>query len=78
MAQALRHDELRALPTTFGVELAGKAFGLGRTKTHEMVRAGTFPVRVLRLGNAYRVTRADLLRVLGEEAAKEVQGGDAA
>lgn len=68
MAAALSSDELRSLPVTFDVEVAGRAFGMGRTKTHEMVRAGTFPVRVLRLGRRYRVTRADLFRALGEPA----------
>ena len=66
MATALTADQLRSLPVSFGIEVAGRAFGLGRTKTHEMARAGTFPVRVLRIGSQYRVTRADLFRALGE------------
>lgn len=58
--------ELRGLPVVVDEVTAGRAFGLGRTKTHEMVRAGTFPVPVLRLGRTYRVRRADLLKAVGE------------
>jgi hypothetical protein len=59
-------DELLALPVSMDLVTAGRALGIGRTKAHELVRAGAFPVRVLRIGHAYRVTRADLLHVLGE------------
>ena len=63
---ALTPEELRALPVAVDLVTAGRAFGVGRTKAHELARAGEFPVPVLRLGNTYRVTRADLLRALGE------------
>jgi excisionase family DNA binding protein len=59
--------ELLDLPVS--VELyptAARALGIGRTRAYEMARDGEFPIPVLRLGNSYRVTRADLLRVLGE------------
>lgn len=63
-------EELDALPVSVDLVTAGRALGLGRTKAHELVRAGTFPVPVLRLGRRYRVMRADLRRVvLGEDAA---------
>ncbi len=58
-------DELLALPVSVDLETAGRAWQLGRTKAHELARAGEFPCPVLRLGKAYRVTRADLLRSLG-------------
>jgi hypothetical protein len=58
--------ELLALPVSFDLVTAARALHLGRTKAHELARRGEFPVRVLRLGNRYRVTRADLLRFLGE------------
>ncbi|GGQ23700.1 hypothetical protein GCM10010140_62480 [Streptosporangium pseudovulgare] len=57
--------ELLALPAAVDLVTAGRAWGLGRTKSHDLARAGEFPCPVLRLGNAYRVTRADLLRSLG-------------
>lgn len=56
-------EELQALPVTVDLATAGRAFGMGRTKSHELARAGEFPVEVLRLGRSYRVKRADLLRL---------------
>lgn len=59
--------QLLALPATVDLVTAGRAVGIGKTKAHEMARAGTFPVRVLRLGKAYRVPTAELLALLGVE-----------
>jgi hypothetical protein len=70
--------ELLALPVAMDLETAGKAFGLGRTKSHEMARAGEFPCRVLRLGKRYRVIRADLFRALGVDADGTPANDDAA
>ncbi len=75
MIEPLSLDEVRALPAAVDLVTAGRAFGLGRTKAHEMTRAGTFPTRVMRLGNTYRVAKADLLRALGET---DAVGGTAA
>lgn len=66
MVKTLSAAELRSLPSAVDLVTAGRAFGIGRTKAHELARAGEFPTPVLRLGNSYRVTRADLLRALGE------------
>jgi hypothetical protein len=63
--RALTVAELLALPAAVDLPTAGRAWGLGRTKSHELARAGEFPCPVLRLGNAYRVTRSDLLTSLG-------------
>lgn len=60
-------DEVRALPAAVDLVTAGRALGIGRTKSHEMARAGEFPVPLLRLGTRYRVRRADLLALLGIE-----------
>ncbi|MGJ6968783.1 hypothetical protein ACSDR0_43460 [Streptosporangium sp. G11] len=57
--------ELLALPAAVDLVTAGRAWGFGRTKSHELARAGEFPCPVRRIGNTYRVTRADLLRSLG-------------
>lgn len=65
MIRPLTRAELLALPAAVDLETAGRAWGFGRTKSHELARRQLFPCRVLRLGNAYRVTRADLLRSLG-------------
>jgi hypothetical protein len=59
--------ELLALPPAVDLPTAGRAWGLGRTKAHELARAGEFPCPVRRIGHTYRVVRADLLRSLGIE-----------
>lgn len=60
--------ELLALPVSFELwPTAARAFRMGRTAAYEAARRGEFPVPVLRLGNRYRVARADLLRALGED-----------
>jgi hypothetical protein len=72
-------NEVLALPVAFDLRTAGRAFGFGETKTRELVRSGEFPLKPLRLGNAYRFRRADLLAVLGiEEDQEQAAGGDAA
>lgn len=67
LPEPMRMDELRNLPTVVPLwPEGGRAFGLGRGKTYELARLGLFPCRTLRLGNAIKVTRADILRALGE------------
>ncbi|MFJ7631213.1 hypothetical protein ACIQZN_32570 [Streptomyces sp. NPDC097595] len=39
-----------------------------------LAKQGEYPVKVLRLGNAYRVVTADLLKLLGLE--RRQPGGD--
>ena len=63
----LSRRELLDLPSSVDLVTAGRALGIGRTKAYELARADELPVRVLRLGNTYRVATADLLRVLGIE-----------
>ncbi len=67
---AMTRAELLALPAAVPVWPTGaRALGIGRTKAHQLVRAGEFPVPVLRLGGMYRIRTADLLALLGIEAA---------
>lgn len=49
---------------TLDVETAGRLFGIGRTTAYALARAGEFPCELIRVGRAYRVVTADLLRVL--------------
>lgn len=58
-------DELLALPVVVDLETAGRAWGLGRTKSYELERAGKFPCAVYRLGRYYRVRKEELMRSLG-------------
>lgn len=65
MAHAMTVDELMALPVSIDLETAGRAFGMGRTKSQELARRGQFPCRVLRVGPKYRVPRSALFEALG-------------
>lgn len=64
MTTSLSRDEILALPAVIDVETAARALGLGRTTAHALVRAGAFPVRVLRVGHKYRIPTAALLELL--------------
>jgi hypothetical protein len=44
---------------------AAKILGIGRTKAYELARHEAFPCLVIRVGDLYRVSTADLLRLLG-------------
>ncbi|GAB2514025.1 helix-turn-helix domain-containing protein [Nocardiopsis aegyptia] len=62
---ALTLDELKQLPPTIDLMTAARILGIGRTKAYELARADDFPCRVVRIGGLYRVSTADLLRVIG-------------
>lgn len=68
MHRGMTRDELLSLPASVDLVTAGRAFDIGRTKAHEMARAGEFPVRLLRIGKQYRVVTAELLELLGIDA----------
>jgi hypothetical protein len=57
--------ELGELPAVIDLVTAGRALGIGRTKTYELARAGEFPCRVLRIGRTYLVPTPELLTLLG-------------
>jgi hypothetical protein len=58
-------EELLALPVSVDLVTAGRAFGLGRTKSYELARLGEFPVRVIPVGaGKFRVPRSALLKAL--------------
>ena len=62
---AMSEAELLALPSAVDLTTAGRAFGIGRTKAFELARAGEFPVKVLRVGQKFRVPKAAILEALG-------------
>ncbi|MCM2422605.1 integrase [Streptomyces sp. RKAG293] len=64
-------DELLRLPAAIDLDTANRAFALGRSAGYALAKRGTYPCRVLKLGNAYRVVTADMLRVLGIAHAAE-------
>jgi hypothetical protein len=66
--QAMTRSELLALPAAVPLWPTGaRALGVGRTKAYELVHAGQWPTRVLRLGSLIRVPTAELLDLLGIE-----------
>ena len=65
--EPMSFGELRKLPPTIDVVVAGRAFGIGRTKSYRLAEAGEFPCAVMKVGRSYRVLTADMLRVLGIE-----------
>jgi hypothetical protein len=62
-------DELLSLPVSVDLTTAGRAFGIGRTKSFELVRQGRFPVKVISVGAKYRVTRSAIFEALGLDPA---------
>lgn len=68
----MNRAELLALPATVDVPTAARACDIGRTLAYQLVRAGQFPARVVRLGSRYRVVVGGpdgLWAVLGVDSA---------
>lgn len=62
--RALTREELLALPAVIDLDTANRALAIGRSTGYGLAKRDQYPAKVLRLGNAYRVVTADLLRVL--------------
>lgn len=63
-------DEVLALPPSAEMVYAARALGINRSRAYEQAAAGALrfgdeKVPVQRVGQVWRVKRADLLRVLG-------------
>ena len=63
--RGLTAAEIRVLPAVVDLVTAGRALGMGRTKSYELARTGRFPCPVLRVGRSYLVPTAGLLTLLG-------------
>lgn len=74
-SRGMTEAELLALPVMMKLDTSNRALDIGRTTGFQLAKAGKYPVKVHRLGNQYRVSRADLLRFLGIDAQER---GDAA
>jgi hypothetical protein len=59
------NDELRDADPTISLDLANKAFGIGRSTGYTLAKQGEYPCKVLKLGTKYRAVTADVRRVLG-------------
>jgi hypothetical protein len=57
--------DIDELPVVMDLVTAGRALGLGRTKSYELAKAGQFPCRLIRVGKSYMVPTAELLTLLG-------------
>jgi hypothetical protein len=57
-------EAVRALGAYTDLVTAGALLGMGRTKAHELARAGRFPVPVLRHGRRYIVPVAPIQHLL--------------
>jgi hypothetical protein len=68
--------ELAALPAVTDLVTAGRALGLGRTKSYQLARSGQFPCRIIRAGKSYLVPTADLLALLGVPQPGDQMGHD--
>ncbi len=58
-------EELARTQVSTDLVTAGRAWGIGRTKVHDLARQQATPFPVVRLGTAYRVPVEGLLRSLG-------------
>lgn len=63
--QAMTLAEVAALPAVVDLMTAARALGIKRTTAYALARGGSFPCPVVRVGKAYRVPAAGLLRLLG-------------
>lgn len=63
----LAGTRLRELPDVVDVATAAAMLGVGRTSAYELIRVGTWPTPVLRMGKLIRIPTAPLLELLGLE-----------
>lgn len=61
----VRLDEVGSLPVVLDPVNAGRMLGLGRTTTYRLLRQGSFPVPVHRIGRSWKVPTAGILAHLG-------------
>jgi hypothetical protein len=69
--RGLTQAEISSLPAVVDVVTAGRALGLGRSKSYQLARAGEFPCRIVRVGRTYLVPTAGLLALLGLDNAEQ-------
>lgn len=64
---AMTREDLLALSAVLDLTTAAGVLGIGRTCAYELVRTGTWPTPVLRVGRLIRIPTAPLLELLGVE-----------
>jgi predicted DNA-binding transcriptional regulator AlpA len=67
----MTRQELQDLPALLDVAEAGRVLGIGRSLAYELVRAGEWPTKVLRVGRLIKIPSAPLVRLIeaNEDAA---------
>ncbi len=65
----MTRDELLALPPVIDLPTAADVLGIGRSAAYELVRLGSWPTPVIRLGRLIRIPTAALLELAGMQAA---------
>lgn len=63
----MTRDELALLPAVVDVPTAALVLGLSRTAAYSLIRSGTWPTPVYRLGKLIRIPTAPMLALLGLE-----------
>jgi Helix-turn-helix domain len=71
-------SQLADLPVTIDLMTAAQILGIGRTKAYQLARRDEFPCLIIRVGDLYRVSTADLLRLLGTSTEPARPSQDAA
>lgn len=61
----MTEDQVRGLPAVVDVPTAAAVLGVGRTAAYELIRTGSWPTPVLRLGKLIRIPTAPLLELVG-------------
>jgi predicted DNA-binding transcriptional regulator AlpA len=71
MSTLITLDEIRTWPSTVDVPTAGRAIGISRSHSFELVKRGEFPCRTIRIGSRYRVPTSAILALLEGADARE-------
>jgi hypothetical protein len=69
-------DEVRRLGVATDLATAASVLQIGRTTAYGLVKAGSFPVKVLRIGKSYVVPVEGLLTVLRADDSGTATSGE--
>jgi len=61
----MTYTDLHSLPVALDLPDAAKLIGISRTAAYELVRCGSWPSPVLRLGHRIKIPTQPLLELLG-------------
>ena len=64
-------------PATVSVSLAAELIGIGRSSAYQAARNGSFPTKIIQIGNRYVVPTKPLLELLGLDELPDLEGSAA-